>query len=62
MKLDMPDGSQVEVESGVTRQAVTSASEINVRAVEGKVHFTLSPVSGSTRVCGLALSLQPPVQ
>ena len=62
MKLDMPDGSQVEVESDRTRQAVTSASEINVRAVKGKVHFTLSPVSGSARVCGLTLGLQPSVQ
>lgn len=62
MKLAMPDGSQLEVESGVTRQAVTSASEINVRAVEGKVHFTFSPVSGSVRVCGLTLTWQPSVQ
>jgi hypothetical protein len=61
MKLDMPDGSQLEVESDRTLQAVTSASEINVRAVEGKVHFTLSPVSGLARVCGLTLSLQPSV-
>ena len=61
MKLEMPDGVQVEVESGGSRQAVTSASEIEVRAIDGKVRFTLSPVSGSTRVCGLTLSWQPSV-
>jgi hypothetical protein len=58
MGLDMPVGSQVEVDSGGSRQSVTSASEIEVQASDGKVRFTLSPVSGSARVCGLTLKSQ----
>jgi hypothetical protein len=58
MKLDMPDGAQVEVESGGSRRQVTSDSEIEVRANDGKISFTLSPVSGSTHVCGLTLKSQ----
>lgn len=61
MKLDMPDGVQVEVESEGSRRAVTSASEIEMRASDGKIRFTLSPKSGSIRVCGLTLSWQPSV-
>jgi hypothetical protein len=62
MKLDIPDGAQVEVESEGGRRAVTSDSEIEMRASDGKVRFTLSPESGSTRVCGLTLKSQPSPQ
>jgi hypothetical protein len=58
MSLDMPEAAQVEVESGGSRQTATSASEIEVRAIDGKVRLTLSPISGSTRVCGLTLKSQ----
>jgi hypothetical protein len=34
---------------------MTSAAEIHVQANDGKVHFTLSPVAGRARVCGLTL-------
>jgi hypothetical protein len=58
LRLGMPEAAQVEVESGGSHQAATSASEIEVRASNGKVRFTLSPVSGSTRVCSLTLELR----
>jgi hypothetical protein len=58
MSLDMPEAAQVEVESGGSRQAATAASEIEVRVSDGKVRLILSPVSESTRVCGLTLKSQ----
>ena len=55
LKLRMPAADRIEFESGGKRQEVTSASEIEVRASGGAVHFTLSPVAGTARVCGLTL-------
>ena len=55
MKLKMPVGAQVQVEVGDKSQAVTPATELEVQASEGKVRFTLSPVAGSVRICGLTL-------
>jgi hypothetical protein len=55
LKLEMPAADRIEFESGGNSQAVTSASEIEVRAGGGAVHITLSPVAGTARVCGLTL-------
>ncbi|MGA3264643.1 MAG: hypothetical protein ABSC47_11435 [Terracidiphilus sp.] len=46
---------RVEFESGGNCQVVTSAAEIEAHASGGKVQFTLSPVAGAARVCGLTL-------
>jgi len=62
MKLNMPDAAQVEVESGGNRQTAAFGSEIEVRASDGKVRFTLSPTAGSIRVCGLTLNSQASLQ
>jgi hypothetical protein len=55
LRLEMPEADRIQFESGGNRQAVTSASEIKVQASGGAVHFTLSPVAGPARVCGLTL-------
>ncbi len=55
LRLMMPEADRIQFESGGNRQAVTSASEIEVRATGGVVHFSLSPVAGQARVCGLTL-------
>ena len=55
MKLDMPAGAKVEVKAGSNTQTATSASQIEVQASGGRVHFTLSPAGGPARVCGLTL-------
>jgi hypothetical protein len=62
MKLTMPQGAQIQVASGNAHKAATSASDIEVQASDGKVQFTLSPVTGSTQVCGLMLTLKSPTQ
>jgi hypothetical protein len=51
MKLNIPDGAQVDVESGVSRQAITSASEINVRSSrrKGSLH-TLASLRNNSRM------------
>jgi hypothetical protein len=51
----MPEADRIQFESGGKRQAATSASEIEVEASGGWVHFSLSPVGGEARVCGLTL-------
>jgi hypothetical protein len=58
VRLVMAETGKVELESGGARKEVTSASEIEVQASDGKVHFTLSPAVGSARVCGLTLEAQ----
>ncbi|MGD0522117.1 MAG: hypothetical protein ABSA48_12740 [Terracidiphilus sp.] len=58
LRLEMPDAARIAFESGGNRQVVTSASEIEVRTSGGGVHFTLSPVAGPARVCGLTLRRQ----
>jgi hypothetical protein len=55
LRLKMPDAARVEFESGGSRQVVTSAAEIEAEASGGKVQFTLLPVTGPVRVCGLTL-------
>ncbi len=55
LRLKMPEADRIQFESGGNRQAVTSASEIDVQASGGVVHFTLSPAAGPARVCGLTL-------
>jgi hypothetical protein len=55
MKLKMPLDARVEIESLGHQQEVTSASETDVQASDGKIHFTLSSRNHSVRVCGLAL-------
>ncbi len=62
MKLNMPAGVEVQVESGAHRQTATSATEMPLLASDGKVHFTLSPVSSSAQICGLTLTMQPASQ
>ena len=59
MRLNMPGADRVEIESGSARQEITSVTEVEVQASEGKVHFELAPLAGRARVCGL--SLQAPV-
>ena len=59
LKLNMPQAARILFESGDTRHEVTSASEIDVQASDGKVRFTLSPVTSSTLVCGLSLTRHP---
>jgi hypothetical protein len=56
MKLTIPEEAMAEVESGGGRHPVTSTSEIEVQASDGKIRFTISPVRGSVRVCGLTLN------
>ncbi len=46
---------KVRVESETTRQEIGSDGKINLEARDGKVRFTLSPVGGAARVCGLTL-------
>ena len=55
LRLEMPEADRVQFESGSIRQQVTSASEIEVEASDGAVRFTLLPIAGQARVCGLAL-------
>jgi hypothetical protein len=55
LRLRMPEADHIQFESGGNRQEVTSASEIEVQASGGVVHFLLSPITGSARVCGLTL-------
>jgi len=55
LRLKMPEADRIQFESGGKRQAATSASEIEVEASGGWVHFSLSPVGGEARVCGLTL-------
>ncbi len=62
MKLSMPAGVEVRVESGGNRQTATSATEVQLTAVDGKVHFTLSPISSSAQICGLTLNMQAATQ
>jgi hypothetical protein len=56
LRLEMPEAEPIQFESGGDRRAVTSASEIEVEANGGVVHFSLSPVAGPAKVCGLALN------
>jgi len=55
MKLKMPEGAQVVIGLGGKSQVVTAASEIEVQENDGKVRFTLAPVAGTARVCGVTL-------
>jgi hypothetical protein len=55
MKLVMPESEKVQLELRNGPQEVTSASETDVRASDGKIHLTVSPVGGAARVCGLTL-------
>ena len=55
MKLKLPEGAQVQLETDGKSQAVTVGSEVVVQATDGKVHFTLSPAGGPVRVCGVTL-------
>lgn len=55
LRLRMPESDRIQFESGGNRREVTSASEIEVQASGGVIHFSLSPITGSARVCGLAL-------
>ncbi len=55
LRLKMPGADRVQFESGDKRQEVSSASEIEVQASGGVVHFSLSPVAGPAHVCGIAL-------
>jgi hypothetical protein len=59
MKLILPAGVEVQVESAGNRQTATSATEVQLQASDGKVHFTLSPISSTAQVCGLTLNMQP---
>jgi hypothetical protein len=56
LRLEMPEAGRVAFESGGNREVVTSASEVEAQASGGGIHFTLSPVDGPARVCGLTLS------
>ncbi len=58
MKLMMADAGKINFETDGAIHELTSTSEVEVRANEGKVHFSLSPVTGTTRVCGLTLAEQ----
>ena len=58
MKLMMADAGKINFETDGASHELTSTSEVEVRANEGKVHFSLSPVTGTTRVCGLTLTEQ----
>ena len=55
LRLNMPEAASVAFESGGNRQVVTSAAEVEAQASGGVVQFTLSPVGGPARVCGLTL-------
>jgi hypothetical protein len=57
VKLAMADADKVNFESGGASQQLTSASGAEARASDGKVNFTLSPVAGAVRVCGLSLTM-----
>jgi hypothetical protein len=56
MKLMMVDSDKINFESGGASHQITSTSEVEVRANEGKIHFSLSSIIGKARVCGLTLS------
>jgi hypothetical protein len=62
MKLSLPEGVEVQVESGAHRQTATSATEVLLTASDGEVQFTLSPISSSAQICGLTLTTQPESQ
>ena len=55
MKLMMAGADKVNFESGGASRQVTSASDVEARASDGKVRFTLSPVAGTARVCGVTM-------
>jgi len=58
LKLEMPSGTQVEVEAGGKSQIATPGSEIEVTASGGRVHLALSPAGSPARICGLTLQAQ----
>jgi hypothetical protein len=62
MRLTMAPEAKIQIASGTRRQSLTSTTDIDLEATDGKVHFTLSPVSGSAQVCGLTLNLKSPTQ
>jgi hypothetical protein len=58
LRLEMPEADRILFKSRGNHQAVTAASEIEVEASGGAVHFLLSPIAGPARVCGLTLRRQ----
>jgi hypothetical protein len=58
LRLAMPEADRILFKSRGNHQEVTAASEIEVEASGGAVHFLLSPIAGPARVCGLTLMRQ----
>lgn len=56
MKLNMPQDALVQIESAGQRQTISSTLETEVWARNGRIAFTLAPLSGSIRVCGLTIT------
>jgi hypothetical protein len=56
LKVNLPEGGRIEFETDGNRKVITSASEMDVQANDGKVKFTLSPAAGNSIVCGITLT------
>lgn len=55
IRLKTTDNVRFRMESDASSHEIAPGSEVEVKASEGKVRFTLAPVSGSARFCGLTL-------
>jgi hypothetical protein len=58
MKVETSPANQVQVKAGDLIQTASATAEAEVPSSNGKVHFTLSPLTPATRVCGLTLQLK----
>jgi hypothetical protein len=56
MKMNLLPDAEIRVEADGNSRNVSATSKIEVKVHEGKAHFTLSPVTGTVRVCGLSLT------
>jgi hypothetical protein len=55
LRLEMPDAGHIQFESEGNRQVATSGTTFPFHVIDGALHFTLSPVAGPARLCGLDL-------